>query len=86
MNKTDNTTISDPALENCLFGEVTLTKNADVVKYGYSDYGIEFDRRSSFSFPGGMFGQNKIIFGVDMSSSARIDNNKKEILILILIL
>ena len=58
-----------------------MTKNADIDKYGYSGYGIGFDRRSSFSFPGGGFGQNVIIFGVDMSSSAHIDN-KKDILIL----
>ena len=51
-------------------------------KYGYSGYGIGFDRRSSFSFPGGGFGQNVLIFGVDMSSSAHIDNKKKDILVL----
>ena len=49
---------SDPTLKNCLFGAVTLTKNADIEKYKYSGYGIGFDRRSSFSFPGGEFGQN----------------------------
>ena len=53
---------SDPTLKNCLFGAVTLTKNADIEKYGYSGYGIGFDRRSSFSFPGGGFGQNVLIF------------------------
>ena len=36
---------NDPTLENCLFGAVTLTKNADIDKYGYSGYGIGFDRR-----------------------------------------
>ena len=63
-------------------GTVTLTKNININKYGYSGYGIGFDRRSSFSFPCGEFGQNIIIFGVDMSSSAHIDNKKKDILIL----
>ena len=72
---------SDPTLKNCLFGAVTLTKNADIEKYGYSGFGIGFDRRSSFSFPGGGFGQNVLIFGVDMSSSAYIDNKKKDILV-----
>ena len=57
-----------------------MTKNADIDKYGYSGYGIGFDRRSSFSFPGGGFGQNVLIFGVDMSFPAHIDN-KKNILI-----
>ena len=43
---------NDPTLKNCLFGAVTLTKNSDIDKYGYSGYGIGFDRRSSLSFPG----------------------------------
>ena len=59
-----------------------MTKNADIDKYGYSGYGIGFDRRSSFSFPGTRFGQNVLIFGVDMSSSSHIDNKKKDILVL----
>ena len=54
-----------------------MTKNADIDKYGYSGYGIEFDRRTSFSFPGGGFGQNVLIFRVDMSFFAHIDNKKK---------
>ena len=65
-----------------MFGAVRLTKNTDIDKYGYSGYGIGFDRKSSFSFPGGGFGQNVIIFGVDMSSSSHVDNKKKDILIL----
>ena len=71
----------DPALKNCLFGTVTITKNADIVKYAYSGYGVGFDRKSSFSYPGGGFGQNVLIFGVDMGFSAHIDNKKKEILV-----
>ena len=61
-----------------------MTKNADFEKYEYSGYGngIGFERRSSFSFPGGGFGQNLLIFGVDMSSSAHFDNKKKYILVL----
>ena len=69
--------VNDPTLKNCLFGAVTLSKNTGIDKYGYSSYGIGFDRKSSFSFPGGGFGQNVLIFGVDMSSSAHIDNKKK---------
>ena len=48
---------SDPTTKNCLFGAVTLTKNADIEKYKYSGYGIGFDRRSSFSIASGGFGQ-----------------------------
>ena len=78
-----NINISDyPTLENCLFGAVKLTKNADIDKYGYSGYGIGFDRHGSFSFPGTGLGKNVIIFGVDMSSSTKIANRKKDILIL----
>ena len=73
--------INYPTLENCLFGTVKLTKNADIDKYGYSGYGIGFDRETSFSF-GNDFGKNVIIFGVDMSSSTKVDNRKKDILIL----
>ena len=54
-----------------------MTKNDDIDKYGYSGYGTGFDRKSSSSFPSGRFGQNVIIFGVDMSSSAHFDNKKK---------
>ena len=39
-----------PTLKNCFFGAVTLTKNIDIDKYGYSGYGIGFDRKSSFHF------------------------------------
>ena len=48
---------NDPTLRKCLFSVVTLTKSADIDKYGYSGYGIGFDKRLSFSFPGGGFGQ-----------------------------
>ena len=77
-----NSYSNDYTLNNCLFDAVTLTTNADIDKYGCSGYGVGFDRRSSFSFPGDAFGRNVIIFGVDMSSSEHIDNKKKDILIL----
>ena len=73
---------SDPTLKNYLFDAVTLAKNADIDKYGYFGYRIGFDRRSSFSFSGGGFGQNILIFGVDMGSSTHIDNKGKDILLL----
>ena len=73
---------NDPTLKICLFGAVTLTKNTNIDKYWYSGYGIGFDRRSSFSFTSGGFGQNVLIFGVGMSASVHIDNKKKDILVL----
>ena len=59
-----------------------MTKNADIDKYGYSGYGIGIDRKGSFSFSSGGYGQNVIIFGVNMNSSIHIDTKKKDILIL----
>ena len=58
-----------------------MTKNA-IDKYGYCGYGIGFHRRSTFLSPDGGFGQTVLIFGVDMSSSAHIDNKKKDTLVL----
>ena len=73
--------VDDRTLKNCLFGVVTWywTKNADIDKYGYSGYGMGFDIRERFSFPGGGFGQNVIIFGVGMSFNTHIDNKKSHI-------
>ena len=50
--------VNDPTLKNCLFGAVTLTKNADIDKCGYSAYGIGFDRKGNFSFPDDGCSQN----------------------------
>ena len=61
---------------SCLFNAVSLTK------YKYFGYGIGFDRQGYFSHPSGGTGRNVIIFGVDMSSSRKIDNRKKDILVL----
>ena len=69
--------VNDPTPKNCLFGAVTLTQNAHIDKYGYCGYGIGFDRMSSFTFPGGGFGQNVLIIGADISFSTHIDNKKK---------
>ena len=72
----------DPTLGNCLFGAVELVKNADIDKYKYSGHGIGFDVKGTFSFPTGGFGKNYVIFGVDMNSSAHVDNKKKDTLII----
>ena len=60
-----------------MFGAVKLTKHIDVDQYEYFGYGIGFDRKGFFSRPSGGNGKNVIIFRVDMSSSAKIDNRKK---------
>ena len=68
-------------LKYSLFGEIQLVKNADPGKYVYSGYGIGFDLRSEFFLPNSSGDKNVIIFGVDMSSSVRIDNKKRDILV-----
>ena len=65
---------SYPTLENCLFGEVKLTKHIDVDQYKYSGYGIRFDRKGFFSI-GTEIGRNVIIFGVDQQQ--RLITEKK---------
>ena len=53
--------ISDyPTLQNCLFGAVSLTENAGIDRYGYSGYGIRFDRHGSFLFHCTGLGRNVI--------------------------
>ena len=64
-----------------MFRAVKLTKHVHVDQYKYSGHGIGFDRKGSYSI-GNEVGRNVIIFGVDMNSSAHIDNKKKNILIL----
>ena len=73
---------TDFTLNNCLFGSVKITKNADPDKYKYSYYNIGFDSRSEFAFTDGSMGENVIICGADMSSSVHIDNKNKDFLIL----
>ena len=68
-------------LENCLFGAVSLTKNADINKYKHSGCGIGFDKHGFYPHPSGGTGRNLTIFRIDMSSSTKIDNRKKDILI-----
>ena len=64
--------INYPTLENCLFGSVKLTEN---------EIGLDLIENDLFHIlPEEQV--ETIIFGVDMSSSAKIDNRKKDILIL----
>ena len=65
-----------------MFGAVSLTKNFHIDKYKYSGNAVRFDRHGFFSHSSGGTGRNAIIFGVDISSSTKIDNRKKDISIL----
>ena len=58
---------TDFTLGSCLFGSVKLTKNADLDKYKYTGYGMEFDSCSEVLFTDGSYEKNIIIFGADMS-------------------
>ena len=58
-----------------------MTKNNDINEYKNSGYGIGFAKKEEFSFGNG-FGRSCIIFGVDMTSSVRVDNKKIDILVL----
>ena len=69
-------------MTNALFVAVKLTKNVDIDKYKYSGCRIGFDGHRFYPHPSGETGRNVIIFGVGMSSSTKIDNKGKDILIL----
>ena len=60
-----------PTLASCLFGAISITKNADIDQNKYSGYGTGFDRTGVYLLPDGSFGRNVVIFGVDMSSSVK---------------
>ena len=70
---------TDLTLNNCLFGSVKLTENADPDKHKYSGYGIGFDSRLEFLLTDGSVGKNVINFGAHMSSSVHFDNKNKDI-------
>ena len=59
--------------------QVNQQKNTDIDEYKHSGYGIGFYRKLLFSL-GNAFDRICIIFGVDMSSSVHVDNQKKDIL------
>ena len=71
-------------IQNALFGAMQITKNAtDNSKNNYKVYGICFDERSQF---GHTITENglikKLIFGVDMSFSARATNKANHIYVM----
>ena len=71
----------DITLKNFCLAQLNCTaiKNADVSKYKYFGYDIGFDGKGAFSHPSGGFGNNTVIFGVNMSSSIHVDSKKKKI-------
>ena len=71
--------LNDPTLKNCLFGAVTLTKNADIDKYDTLVMELDLIEEEVFHF---QVVDLVKIFGVDMSFSADNDKKKKDILVL----
>ena len=56
-----------------------LIKNIEKDKYKHSDHGIRLDSHETFSLTNGsVFSTNVIIFGVDMNSSALVENNTRD--------
>ena len=70
----------DFTLQDCLFGAVKLTTNADADKYFYSAYGVGFDSCLLFLLTNFDWGKYSITFVEDDSSSLHIDDHKKDIL------
>ena len=68
----------DLILENCLFSAIKITKNRDIDKYKYSGYGF----KRSLSHPTDSFGNNVVIFGVDVSSYIPASNRANNVLVL----
>ena len=64
-----------------MFGATSLEKSSDKEKWMYSDYGIAFDGKDTWSF-GNDYAKTVIIFGVDNSSSSHADNRKNNFLVL----
>ena len=50
INKKDNTITSDSTLENCLFGEATLTKNVNIDRYGTLVMEMDLIEKEVFHF------------------------------------
>ena len=76
ISSSNNNNSNYPTLKNYLVGAVSLTENADFDKPKCFGYRIRFDWHWSYSHPSGGNKRNAIMFGVDMSSSTKIDNRK----------
>ena len=69
-------------LRNYLHSTTTLNKIANLHKYHYFAYDMEFNAHGIFSLlDGSGFGKNVITFATDMSSSVHADYKKKDVLI-----
>ena len=76
-------------IQNALFGDMQITKNADTSKYTYKGYGICFDESEEFThvrkrgnFNDTAMARNVIIFGVDLSFSKYAINKANNIYVM----
>ena len=75
-----NSRNTDYTVQNALFGDVKITKNAtDTSKHKYEGYGICFDEGGTFSKGGINNGRNVLIFGVPENSSVHANNKANNI-------
>ena len=77
------TNSSNIVLENCFFGKIKMTKNADTDRYKYQGYGIGFDLTGTFTHPDKGIGKNVIILGADITNSKHANNKTKDVLVLV---
>ena len=61
LNSVSNARNTDFTAQNCLFGAVKITKDANTSNYKYAGYGIRFDEGSNFSVGNVTNGKNIII-------------------------
>ena len=73
---------SDFAIQNALFGQVNVTKNADISKNKYEGYGLCFDEGGTFSKGNINNGRNVLIFGVRESSLTHANNKNNNIYVM----
>ena len=82
LDPISNTRNTDFTAQNCLFGPVKLTKDANTSNYQYKGYGMSFDEGSEFSIRNIVKGRNEIIFCCDMSFTSHSTNKTNNIYVL----
>ena len=68
----------------CLFSTVELTRKVDKSKFTYNGWGKASDGKYYWSFDNDT-ARNVIIFDVDNSSSSYIDNPKKLLMVVLMV-
>ena len=89
LDPISSTRNTDFTIQNALFGDMKITKNADSSKNNYAGYGLCFDEGNEFghtvkqgNFNRNTDARNVIIFGVDTSSSIHATNRANNIYIM----